>query len=345
MDAHYNGECNACVTQSLLAWTDIAFGMNLAQGYDPTASPFLHNTLRGHKQAHRANDTSAGFLQTGQDNQTGQANDAPQFSAPVAVSLNFRVLNINKISMMDSTFEALTWAVYSWIDERLYYEEEALVCLPTPRKFFIITNMKQLWVPDICTLSGQFEIIKKMGKIFPYGKVQYMMYANVKVLHDFDLHMFPFDAQKISLKLQSFSYPSKVYRLENPSRELIKVPTDPVVSVYSLFCGCPFSYNSFFSQGVWKFIEPLYDVNLTTHSSKDSDNKYQDLTIHFYLARNPTTYICGFLLPLGAINMATFLALWQSPEGDHALNLCLNTVICAISYMYVLQAAMPKVCM
>jgi hypothetical protein len=190
------------------------------------------------------------------------------------------------------------------------------------RRHFIPTSRDKVWVPDVCTLTGQFRTLKEVIRVRPFGTIELTMQTEHTALADFDLRMFPFDSQHVDIRLQSFSYPNKVWRFAEPRNADVSLRLDYV--------------------DVWRFKTPKFTYTKHTHNGPKGNNKYEDLVLTFHLNRDRWAYIQSFIFPMFGIALVTWTAMLMDPAGEAGLNLALNTVLAMVGYLYVLSMEVPK---
>ncbi|MFM7376240.1 MAG: hypothetical protein ACKO39_13975 [Chthoniobacterales bacterium] len=131
-----------------------------------------------------------------------QVTPPPAGDGPVEVLTGVYLLNLNSVNEKDEAFEADLYIQFIWRDPRLAhggaepltYAEEA-----------VEEKLKEIWWPQIEFVNTAEPIItNQILAIYPDGQVGLVLGLTATFRTDFDLRRFPFDRQKLAIKVQSF---------------------------------------------------------------------------------------------------------------------------------------------
>lgn len=126
----------------------------------------------------------------------------PPEQKPVIVKVGFYLLNLNSLDEKTETFEADVYLDFQWKDSRLAFEGEE------PTMFVedaAVDRLKEIWWPHIEFVNTAApQITNRAIEISPDGTVNYMLGVTATFRSDLDLRRFPFDKQKLVVRLESF---------------------------------------------------------------------------------------------------------------------------------------------
>lgn len=128
----------------------------------------------------------------------------PPGTTPVKVSIGFFLVNLTGVNEKQETFDADIYLLFGWKDERLkhggteplFYAEDAAR-----------QKLLEIWSPHpefVNTATP--EITNENLKIAPDGSVELCMGLSSTFRTDLDLRRFPFDRQKLDVRVTSFTY-------------------------------------------------------------------------------------------------------------------------------------------
>lgn len=129
---------------------------------------------------------------------------APPFEGVNMVSVDFFLLNLDVVDEKDETFDADLYIEFEWDDPRLAHDgsDELLYADAAVDERF--TTM---WWPQIEYVNtAEPTITNQSLEIFPGGHVKYTVGMTCTFRADLDLRRFPFDSQRLDVRIQSFLY-------------------------------------------------------------------------------------------------------------------------------------------
>ncbi len=128
----------------------------------------------------------------------------PPGEKPAKVMVSFFLVNLTAVDEKAETFEADIYLLFNWKDERLkhagpeplFYAEDAAR-----------EKMDEIWSPQLEFVNtAKPEITNENLLITPDGSVELAMGLTSKFRTDLDLRRFPFDRQRLAVRVTSFTY-------------------------------------------------------------------------------------------------------------------------------------------
>ena len=136
---------------------------------------------------------------------------APPQSGVTTVTVDFFLLNLDSVSEKDETFDADLYLEYEWDDPRLAHNggEEQLFADAA-----VDERLKTMWWPQIEYVNTSEPTITNQSlEIFPSGHVKHTVGLTTTFRANLDLRRFPFDRQRLDVRIQSFLYDADRVRL------------------------------------------------------------------------------------------------------------------------------------
>jgi gamma-aminobutyric acid receptor subunit delta len=210
-----------------------------------------------------------------------------------------------------------------WHDDRLKYNynlgNESLRIDPS-----------NVWTPDIYfyNKAGNTEVLDQTLKISSNGSVFWSRHFIAKFTTVFQLEDFPFDTQKLTFKLVSFSHDKKVVDI----RFFADAEGGPVYP----------PVKDTFSSALWKLTGGLAsESSMEFLMARPSfDLLYYSITV----SRYSSIYCLKYVVPLILVALCTSLSYWISQEAIPArVGLGLSLIIANITLNFIIQTDLPKV--
>lgn len=129
---------------------------------------------------------------------------APPGQGPTSVAVDFYLLNLNSVDERNETFDADVYLEYEWDDPRLVHDdtEERLFADAAAEE-----QLTAMWWPQIEYVNtSEPTITNQSVEIFPSGHVRHTVGLTTTFRAGLDLRRFPFDDQRLSIRIQSFLY-------------------------------------------------------------------------------------------------------------------------------------------
>ncbi len=136
---------------------------------------------------------------------------APPADGVTTVSVDFYLLNLDSVDERNETFEADLYLEFEWDDPRLAHDggEELLFADGA-----VDEKLTTMWCPQIEYVnSSEPTITNQSLEIFPSGHVKHSVGLTATFRTALDLRRFPFDYQRLTVRLQSFLYDAARLRL------------------------------------------------------------------------------------------------------------------------------------
>lgn len=131
----------------------------------------------------------------------------PPGKLPVKVGVGFYLLNLNGVDEKEETFEADTYMIFQWKDERLQHAGKfPLLFVEEAAK----DKLEEIWSPQIEFVNtSRPEVTNENLAIMPDGSVILTMGLTSTFRTDLDLRRFPLDRQRLRITISSFTYEDK----------------------------------------------------------------------------------------------------------------------------------------
>ena len=136
---------------------------------------------------------------------------APPQTGVTTVTVDFFLLNLNSVSEKDETFDADMYLEYEWDDPRLAHNdgEEQLFADAA-----VDERLKTMWWPQIEYVNTSEPTVTNQSlEIFPSGHVKHTVGLTTTFRANLDLRRFPFDRQRLDVRIRSFLYDADRVRL------------------------------------------------------------------------------------------------------------------------------------
>jgi hypothetical protein len=255
------------------------------------------------------------------DNQT-----SPTTNGPVQVSVDLHINKIYNINTVDETYQIDGYLEYSWVDERLKFNDEDSVSRPR-----IYENDKakelintEIWFPafELINVQGESEIPNLSIEIHPNGKVIY----DERFFGTFSTYMnfrdFPFDSQQFIIQIEAFSYNKK---------QLIF--TDPQIFHDK-------GSNSFSEK--WKVQKMKADITEQHYPLENEiDDVYSRAVFEVDAQRLTGYYLWQVLFPLFIIIMASFVLFWIKDFGTQ-IGIGFTLMLTVVAFNFYSASILPK---
>jgi hypothetical protein len=141
---------------------------------------------------------------------------APPAAGLTTVTVDFFLLNLNSVDERNETFDADLYIEFDWDDPRLVHDgrEEQLFADAA-----VDEKLTTMWWPQVEYVNtAEPTITNQSLEIFPSGHVKYTVGLTSTFRTGLDVRRFPFDAQVLTVRLQSFLYDSDRLRLVPAAR-------------------------------------------------------------------------------------------------------------------------------
>jgi Neurotransmitter-gated ion-channel ligand binding domain len=132
----------------------------------------------------------------------GQEPSLPPGERPIRVASGFFLTNLSGMAERSETFDADLYLSFRWHDPRLAFAGSE------PKRFLedaAVERLKTMWWPQLEFVNtAEPHITNRALQISPDGSVRYEIGVTSDFRSDLDLHRFPFDRQRLEVRVQSF---------------------------------------------------------------------------------------------------------------------------------------------
>jgi hypothetical protein len=251
----------------------------------------------------------------------------PDRHGPVPVLVDYFLLDVTSVNGAEETFGASLYFDVKWRDSRMAFDAKAFGAdraLYTGAK--AQEQLAEMWTPavTVSNLSGDPQIEAESLTIYADGQVEYEVRLTANFSSPMELSRFPFDRQRLSVKLESFLWNASEVQLvavENPRHVNEKLE----ISGWLLDHSSPVTS---------RVAEERYVTG---------DN-YSRFTSTILVQRNPWFYIWGIIFPLGLV---TFFALtcffWDQETLTERVAQVLTCLLTVTAQSLAVNDDLPKI--
>ncbi len=234
-------------------------------------------------------------------------------AGPTRVEVGVAILDIDKISGADQSFDANFYYILRWTDPRLAHDQE--------RKSM---PLNEVWHPRVLILNQQrvWRTFPEVVSISPEGQVVYRQRVWGSFSQPLDLRDFPFDRQDFSLQLITIDYTTK-------DLELVIDPKSTIAERLSL--------------PDWDIV--AWSVDATTIKPIPTVPKeLAAVVFSFQAERRKAYFIYQVIVPMALIVAMSWVVFWIDPkESGTQISVAITTMLTLIAYRFSLGVDLPKV--
>lgn len=140
---------------------------------------------------------------------------SPPEDLPVKVTVHSYLLNFIDVDEKEESFKADVYFIFKWQDKRLSYDPNSDEKVKTFLETAVDEKFKEIWWPQIEFINaGSRFINNQILFIFPDGQIEYYLSITSSFYTPLDFKDFPFDAQTLKIKIDSFLWNEEVVRFE-----------------------------------------------------------------------------------------------------------------------------------
>ncbi|KPJ90220.1 MAG: hypothetical protein AMJ53_14440 [Gammaproteobacteria bacterium SG8_11] len=237
---------------------------------------------------------------------------------PVKVSLGIYIIDIIELDEIKESFKLDYTIDAFWLDPRLSAEARGY-SLDDCR-----LNLDGIWNPNIRVLN-----VRDPSKIFfeklnidDSGGVNYYLRLQTNFSSSFDLHEFPFDQQKLTMRFASFDYG----------------PKDVVFEINKTLTG---RLDGIESAG-WSIVSNASDPDSPVVSA--GGEEFSQLNHYLTIKRKAGYYIWKFVVPLCFIVLMASSVFWLDPESfGPQIGISTAAVFTLVAFLLGLRQGLPQV--
>jgi hypothetical protein len=237
---------------------------------------------------------------------------------PVKVSLAIYLVDIIELDEIKESFKLDYTVDASWYDPRLS-EKSKGYSLSECR-----LNLDDIWNPNLRVVNTRdpskhfFERVN----IDDDGNVNYYLRLQTNFSSSYDLREFPFDQQKLTMRIASFDYG----------------PNDVVFDINETLSG---RLEGIESAG-WDLVSNFSDPN--TPAVNAGGEKYSQLFHHIIIKRKAGYYMWKFVIPLCFIVLMASSVFWLDPESfGPQIGISTASVFTLVAFLLGLRQGLPQV--
>lgn len=240
---------------------------------------------------------------------------------PVRVNLSVELLQVSRIEDHEEEFDVEFDLFLRWKDPRLAFDPKLE---PDGKR---IVPAEEIWTP-IPDLMDDLDVSVQDGRsahILPDGTVHWRRFYRGTVSSCFDLHEFPFDAQRLQVRLQANS--TNVH-------EVLFVAGECHVS------GETGSDGRRAVPHGWKLGQVSSDVSEVKYPRLDES--FSRLVLHIDIRRNPHYYWWAIVLPLLPIVATSWSVFWMDPrEFNSQASVGMTAMLTVVAYRISIDSSLP----
>lgn len=248
----------------------------------------------------------------------------PDRTGPVPVTVDFFLLDVTAVNGAAETFSASLYFDVTWKDSRLAFDAAAF---GSNRVLFtgssIDEQLSRMWSPEITpsNLTGDPQVIDRSLTISSDGTVEYETRIAGEFSSDMELSRFPFDTQRLSVRLESFLWKSDELQL---------------VAVRS-----PRHVNENLVIRDWRLVSVSSDVDDEQYVTGDG---YSRFTSTIVVERNPWFYIWSVLFPLVLVTFFAMLCFfWDQETLSERIAQVLTCLLTVTAQSLAVNGDLPKI--
>jgi len=237
---------------------------------------------------------------------------------PLEIGVRALVLKVFEINEAAQTFKADAVLGLRWVDPRLSAEARG------GSLGHCDLSIEDIWHPDVRAIN-QRAVVRRLGDrvaIDERGGVTYSQQLLADYSADLDLTEFPFDTQRLAIRVASFAYghddivfiPQRLTVEELPPRDLAG----------------------------WQMIEDFTEADVPPVVVDDSTFSRLDQVI--VMRRKPGYYLLNFALPLCFIVLMAWSVFWLDPQSwVSQIGIATASSFTLIAFLIALRSRLPPV--
>jgi hypothetical protein len=239
---------------------------------------------------------------------------------PVEVTVGFEVVDFARITSRDESFEVTGYLEVSWLDPALGLPESERTGKGELRPI----DSKAIWTPRVF-FDNALEQPKfhhdPVVEVDEKGTVWSWVIVSGKFSAPFDLREFPFDRQRLPVRVAAFDDESVMRFIVNPN--LVVVNSDAFVTD-------------------WTILSPA--ARAESHRYVPGQANYSRFVYSIDVQRKATFYVWRVLLPLTLLAMIAFVSFWFEPIGlQPQISTCMASLIALVAFNFAIDFSLPKV--
>lgn len=242
---------------------------------------------------------------------------------PVPVEIGLFVERIDSISEIDHSFDAEVFLELVWCDPRLAYggadAPERIVYLEDRAH----AEMQSVWWPDVAFVNhaGPPDRQQEELLVFPDGTVVYEERVAVTLRARYDFTRFPFDAQRLTLEIESFAWPSSDMTLRRDEEKI--------------------GFAEGFNIPSWSLTGYTSEIR-NVQEVRDRDT-FSELLVTIDAERVSAPYVYRLILPLMLIVAVSWSVFWLRALDTGRFAVTFTTILTVVAFNFVVTDKLPNV--
>lgn len=247
----------------------------------------------------------------------------PPEPLPVRVETRFHLLNLTFVNERAETFDADIYLNFKWIDPHLAFAPQ----LNNDRKIYTEKaaedKLREIWWPEIEFVNTAIpQIRNRCLVIHENGTVEYSLGVSATFRTRLNLKRFPFDQQRLEIRLQSFLWESK----------------DLLFVLDKVKCG--FSAGDTFDDLTVRGVEARTRIIRLRDTGKD----YSEFVAVVDAKRNYIFYLWRVFFPAIIIMLLSFTVYLMDIEDMYGrVNVSLTCLLACIATQFAISFNLPRI--
>ncbi len=237
---------------------------------------------------------------------------------PVGIAVDLTVLDIIEIDSVKEFFTLYYTVDLRWQDERLSAENLGYSLAGCS------LEENDIWHARVGLLNLQSTnvVYFRDVRVDAQGEVRDGWRLQTRLSSDFDMHDFPFDKQRLMMRVASFGYGPEFVRFTAHSPHQSSV-------------------DDLDSPG-WNIIDLRLDVDIPP--TKAGGRQFSQFGLHIDISRNAGYYIWKFVVPLCFILLMASSVFWLDPASfGNQIGISTAAVFTLVAFLLGLRQGMPQV--
>ncbi len=250
----------------------------------------------------------------------------PDLNRPTRVAIEFHVLELREIDLVEGSYLFRGYVRTSWCDRRLAFDRSLVGVDEQVYTGATAADMlgKTVWYPAGFPVNrvGDLSITERILRIRHDGTIEQDMNIDVTLASHFDLRRFPFDRQILQVQIESFVFPaSQVVLVDEGGR----TGFDPSLKL------------------------PEWEIESATGSVSEvsvmrSRETFSRFTLDIRIARRPGFYLWKVFLPLVIIVAMSWSIFWMPDERFAQRSRITSTgVLTIVAYQFAFGSDLPRI--
>ena len=247
----------------------------------------------------------------------------PNPNGVTEVDIGLYVIDISNVNAVENTYRLEGLIDLSWCDPRftlntkekhheIYLEEDAE------------TKLNRIWWPSITFVNEVGEYFRKNEElmILANGTVEYREKFSVELKSFFDLTKFPFDAQTLDVKIESFAW--------NENEVLLKLNPEKT------------GFNPSLNLPEWEIGD--LKTNIEKTQEVRSTVPFDKFLMQIQLVRKPGFYLWKVIIPLIILVIISWSVFWMSEESlADRISFSMTGILTVVAYQFLISENLPNI--